>query len=109
MLTATAAELAERAGRMAARLRDWGIDAGTSVGASVVGGGAFPGVELPTTLVSIAPAGCTLVELERRLREGEPSVVGRVQDERLLLDPRTVSPDEEAALTAAVRAAAAAQ
>jgi L-seryl-tRNA(Ser) seleniumtransferase len=109
MLTATAAELAERAGRMAAILRDWGIDAGTSAGASVVGGGAFPGVELPTTLVTIAPAGCTLVELERRLREGAPSVVGRVQDERLLLDPRTVSPDEEAALAAAVRAAAATQ
>jgi len=109
MLTATATELAERAGRIAAVLRECGIDAGTSPGASVVGGGAFPGVELPTTLVSIAPTGCTLVELERRLREGEPSVVTRIQDERLLLDPRTVSPDEEAALTAAVRVAAAAR
>ena len=67
-----------------------------------VGGGAFPGTPIP----SIALA-CTgdASRLEERLRLGEPAVIGRVTDGRLLLDLRTVSPDQDAALVAAIHAA----
>jgi L-seryl-tRNA(Ser) seleniumtransferase len=107
MLTAPAAGLAERADRVAARLRDNGIDATTAAGASTVGGGALPGFELPTTAVCVAASTGTVAELERRLRTGQPPVIARVQADRLLLDPRTVHESEETDLVAAVIAAAA--
>jgi L-seryl-tRNA(Ser) seleniumtransferase len=61
-----------------------------------VGGGAFPAASLPTRLVRItvpAPA-----RLDRELRAAEPPVVARVADDRLVIDLRTVQPEEEATL-----------
>lgn len=60
-------------------------------GVSAVGGGSLPGTTLPTRLVSL-PGG---EGLARRLRRGSPAVVGRVQEGRFLLDPRTVLPHQE--------------
>jgi len=81
---------------------------GTSVeGESTVGGGSLPGETLPTWLLALdsegIPGGAT--ELARRLRQGTPSVVARVQDEKVMLDPRTVSLDEEPQLLVALAAA----
>ncbi len=56
-------------------------------------------------VVRIVPKGFAAQELSRRLREGEPPVVGRVEDEAVLLDLRTVHPDQDAALAEALRAA----
>jgi len=109
MLTATAAELDGRARRIADRLRERGIDAGTADAASAVGGGALPGFELPTTVVCVSPAGCTAAELERRLRTRKPAVVARIRSDVVQLDPRTVRESEEADLVAAVVAAQAAE
>ena len=66
-----------------------------------VGGGAFPTARIPS--VALAFAGGH--ELERRLRLGEPAVIGRVADEKLLIDLRTVAPGEDVVLAAAVSAA----
>src|SRR5207244_1119551 len=74
-------------------------------GISQVGGGSLPGERLPTTLVVVAPESIGEEELARRLRMGEPPVFGRLQHERLLLDPRTVTDAEVPGLAAAVRAA----
>ncbi len=72
-------------------------------GRSTVGGGSLPDETLPTRLVAIqAPSPD---ELARRLRGGEPPVVGHIEDDRFLLDPRTVLPEEEEELIAAVRRA----
>ncbi len=106
MLTVPASELAERAGRIAGRLREHGIEAETAAGGSAVGGGALPGFELPTTVVCVTPALGTVNELERRLRMGWPPVVARVQSDRLQLDPRTIRDAEEVDLVAAVVRAA---
>ncbi|WP_431905385.1 L-seryl-tRNA(Sec) selenium transferase [Amycolatopsis thermoflava] len=65
---------------------------------SAVGGGGAPGVELPSVAVSLPEA------LAEPLRTGTPSVVGRVEHGRCLLDLRTVGPDEDELLLAAVRA-----
>ena len=43
-------------------------------------------------------------KLEKRLREGEPPILGRVQEGRLLLDLRTVQPEEDAVVAARLRA-----
>ncbi|GHF02733.1 L-seryl-tRNA(Sec) selenium transferase [Amycolatopsis deserti] len=93
-LVVEVAELRRRAEALAARIP----------GASVVecraavGGGGAPGVELPSVAVSL-PESCA-----EPLRTGTPSVVGRVEHGRCLLDLRTVGPDEDELLLAAVRA-----
>ena len=76
-------------------------------GESAVGGGSFPGAVLPTTLVSLNAGEMGPDGLALRLRVGEPPVVARVGDGRVLLDPRTL-PEESigtvgAALTQALR------
>ncbi len=78
-------------------------------GRSMVGGGSLPEESLPTKLLAIAGEGPQLAETARRLRTGEPAVVARIENDRLLLDPRTVRPDEDAALMAALTAATAPQ
>ncbi len=93
-----------------ARARSWlaalGADgAGAEVreSASAVGGGSLPGVTLPTRVLALASADPDA--LAARLRAGDPAVVGRIEDGRLLLDPRTVMPGEDEALVRALRAA----
>ena len=56
--------------------------------------------------MAIAPQGeASVTELARRLRLGQPPVVARIEREHLLLDPRTVLPEEDATLIEAVAAA----
>ena len=68
-----------------------------------VGGGALPLVELPGPVVAVG--GDSPDVLAARLRGGEPPVVGRIQDGRLLLDPRTLADAEVDDAARAVRAA----
>jgi L-seryl-tRNA(Ser) seleniumtransferase len=77
-----------------------GVRAEVIAGQSVIGGGATPEQSIPTWLMAIecASAGAA----ERRLRLGDPPVVARIENERLLLDLRTVFPEEEPALAAAL-------
>ncbi|MFZ5597448.1 MAG: L-seryl-tRNA(Sec) selenium transferase [Bacillota bacterium] len=72
---------------------------------SAVGGGAMPTADLPGWLVSVKPLTITVDSLASRLRDGEPAVVGRVQDEHLLLDVRTILKDEDLILAGALAAA----
>jgi L-seryl-tRNA(Ser) seleniumtransferase len=58
---------------------------------SYVGGGAMPLTKLPTTVVAVRPGGGSFVHWVQKLRTGKPALVGRVQDDWLLLDPRTIS------------------
>jgi L-seryl-tRNA(Ser) seleniumtransferase len=101
MLALGADELAARAQAFAERLRAGGVAAGTQAGASAVGGGAYPDAVLPTTLVTLdvdaPPDG-----LARRLRHGAPPVVARIQEGRVVLDLRTVTPEDEDDLARAV-------
>jgi L-seryl-tRNA(Ser) seleniumtransferase len=70
-------------------------------GSSVAGGGATPEQSIPTWLIAIECA--DLAEAERRLRAGDPPVVARIENERIVLDLRTVFPEEEEELAAALR------
>jgi L-seryl-tRNA(Ser) seleniumtransferase len=104
MLTLDPASLAERAGALAAacpaELRPT-----TTPGDSAVGGGAFPGATLPTTLVALDPGLLGPDGLTLRLRLGDPAVVARVAGGRVVLDPRTLEPGSEPAVADAVAAA----
>ena len=89
MLDADDATLRARADELAA------ATGGTVVESTArVGGGALPLLELPGPAVAIdtGPAGADA--LAARLRAGDPAVVGRIHDGRLVLDPRTLTDDE---------------
>lgn len=104
MIAQTEAELEERASRWLAALRERGVQADVLPGRSTVGGGSLPGETLPTRLVALAVESPAAVAA--RLRAGDPPVIGRIEDDRLLLDPRTVLPEQEEILLARVAAAA---
>jgi L-seryl-tRNA(Ser) seleniumtransferase len=72
-----------------------------------VGGGALPTAAPRSFALSLARPGVSAEELERALRAHEPPVLGRIADDRLLLDVLTVADDEVAEVAAAVAAAAA--
>ena len=103
MLTCPLETLARRARSLATRLRrTLGKHARVAVipGISRAGGGAFPERELPTMLVSIRPHTCAVEALKRRLLAGDPPLMGRLEENAFLLDPRTLA---DAELPLAVR------
>ena len=72
---------------------------------STIGGGSLPSETLPTWVVSISPgtARGSAKNIAARLRTSIPSVIARVADECVLLDPRTVLPEENQALIKSVK------
>jgi L-seryl-tRNA(Ser) seleniumtransferase len=105
MLGASAEAMAARARTWQVRLMERGIKVDVVPAESTVGGGSLPGERLPTIALAITPGTGGAADLLRRLREHEPPVIGRIEQERVLLDPRTVLPDEDDALLDAVVAA----
>ena len=102
MLGASAGAIQDRAKSWHARLQERGIAAEVIPTESTVGGGSLPGERLPSTALAITPGPGRAADLLRRLREHEPPVIGRIEQDRVLLDPRTVLPDEDDALISAV-------
>jgi L-seryl-tRNA(Ser) seleniumtransferase len=101
MIAAAPAEIERRAQRVRREVaRRTGLPARMSLidGVSRTGGGSSPTGERPTRLLCIEPGPAGAAGLERALRRGEPPVIARVQDERVLLDLRTVLPEQEEAL-----------
>ncbi len=99
MLAMTRDEIRGRAERLAESirgLREWQAD--VIDGVSAVGGGSAPGVELPTVLVAPEKTGLSPDALEQRLRRLTPPLIARIERDRLVLDLRTVPPDEDAAI-----------
>jgi len=90
-----------------ARAKKWAKTIGKTArvidGRSMVGGGSLPEESLPTKLLAIGGSGADVTALARRLRLGEPPVVARVERDTLLLDPRTIAPDDDDALLATLR------
>jgi L-seryl-tRNA(Ser) seleniumtransferase len=66
-----------------------------------VGGGAFPTARIPSVALAISG---DAVRIEKRLRLGNPPVVARVTDGRVIVDLRTIFPSEDLELTDAIRA-----
>ncbi len=101
MLDVDQGQLASRAGR----LRE-GIGFRSEILQTVakVGGGALPLLELEGPAVAL-PADVNPVAVARALREGDPAVIARISDGRVLLDPRTLADDEVALAARAARSA----
>ena len=103
MIALSADAIGRRADALSARIAAAGILADVVKGSSTIGGGSAPGTTLPTHLVAIAlPA----TRLESALRAQRPPVIARIENERVLLDLRTVPPEQDDELAALVIAAA---
>ena len=100
--------VAEPADSLESRATRWreslGQRCSVAEGSSTIGGGSLPGEVLPTTLLSLDTGGAIggADALLERLRRGNPPVIGRIEDERVLLDPRTVLPEQDEALIGVV-------
>jgi L-seryl-tRNA(Ser) seleniumtransferase len=99
MISCSREELRTRAERLAARLSP--LDVRVAEGESGAGGGSTPDQTLPTWLVQIAVP--SVNEMEMRLRQAPVPVVARIEHGFLTLDLRTVAPEEEESLIAAIR------
>jgi L-seryl-tRNA(Ser) seleniumtransferase len=108
MLAATAEELRGRAEALARRLAAAAPSLSPSLapGESMVGGGAAPDRGVPTTLIALDAGARGADRMARALREGTPPVVARVAEGRVLVDLRTILPDEDELLLSALVAAA---
>jgi L-seryl-tRNA(Ser) seleniumtransferase len=105
MLSATEASLRERCEAMSGKMPA-ALESRVESGTSRVGGGAAPMEDLPTVLLLVRPRSGTAEEIESRLRRGAPPVIARVRDGWLLLDLRTILPDQDDALVSALSASA---
>ncbi|MCJ7737230.1 MAG: L-seryl-tRNA(Sec) selenium transferase, partial [Anaerolineae bacterium] len=105
MISAPLAEVERRAHRWWQLFRQAGLSAEVLDGRSTVGGGSLPGETIATKVVAID---CEWPDrVAAALRAEDPPVVARIEDDRLVLDPRTVSSEEEPLfIHAVVRAAA---
>jgi L-seryl-tRNA(Ser) seleniumtransferase len=81
----------------------WAAQVGGEVlpGESTIGGGSLPGATLPTALLALRVADSDA--LVAALRRANPPVIARIAADRVLFDPRTVSPDDEPALLRALQ------
>jgi len=102
MISAPREEVEPRAKRWAQALGDL---AQVVEGETMIGGGSLPGGTLPTRLVAISDKKDRNVaqELSRKLRSQEIPIIGRISEDVLLLDPRSVLLEEEEIVLKALR------
>lgn len=111
MISATPSDIAARAEAWCATLQStvpngpWSC--GVIAGESAVGGGSLPGETLPTTLLAVTVAQPDAVA--QALRQAATPVVCRIRHDTLLMDPRTVLPEQEATMLAVLGQVLAAQ
>lgn len=108
MIAASPEEIGKRAGLWAEAI---GSPARVIDGESMIGGGSLPGSTLPTRLVAVGKSGGkganVAQTLARKLRKNkETPVVGRISDDVLLLDPRSVLPEEDETVIGVLRSVA---
>jgi L-seryl-tRNA(Ser) seleniumtransferase len=98
MLMTPVEDVRERAEALAARFGeccDQCVDVDVTDDVARAGGGALPMADIPTVTVRFTPRGLSEVELQDRLRLGEPCIVARVKEGALYVDPRTLQEGED--------------
>jgi len=105
MMSLTKEEIGGRAEALAKALSTDGGKLKVDVvdGDSVIGGGAAPSSVLPTRLIALTCLDLSADELSAKLRASNPPIVARVEDGRVLLDLRTVFPDQDLLVADALR------
>jgi L-seryl-tRNA(Ser) seleniumtransferase len=98
MLTERPQDVEVRARRLSARIEGaagHAFHVAVSADVSRAGGGALPLADIPTSVVTLSPRTMSANDLETALRLGEPAVVARISEGRVVLDPRTLTGSEE--------------
>jgi L-seryl-tRNA(Ser) seleniumtransferase len=103
MLSTDVEEIRRRARDVVDRL-DGKVRGELADGVSTLGGGSAPGSTLPTVLIAATHADASASQLESLLRHSDPHVIGRIQDDRVMLDLRTVPPEQDDRLLAILNA-----
>ncbi len=98
MLTMTFEETCRRAASLKKILENIQGPVGTIALADLdsrPGGGSFPALRLPTRCVTLKPAAMSVAALERRMRLSTPAIIARIENDRYVMDPRTIQPGQE--------------
>jgi L-seryl-tRNA(Ser) seleniumtransferase len=95
MLHLSPDDIEARAQALASTLAGRGWRVALISGSSAVGGGSAPGLALPTVLLAIDKPGQSADDTERWLRSLDPPVVARIEHDRVVLDLRTVLPEQD--------------
>ena len=99
MISATLDSLERRAQRIIHRLGNaTPLRVIVQAGETAIGGGTAPGVTVPTRVLAVELEGCSPDDLEARLRRSSPPVIARIERDRVLVDLRTVQPEQDDAL-----------
>ena len=106
MMRATEQAITQRAENLVGKLQSARLQVELIRGESVIGGGAAPSAALATRLIAITSDGLTADELSAKLRGGDPPIIARVEDGRVLLDLRTVFPEQDELVSAALNSLA---
>ena len=96
-------EIGKRAKGIAEKIRRPELSVTVMDGESVIGGGAAPSAVLPTTLLAVTSKTLSADELAARLRASDPPIIARVEDARVLLDLRTVFPEQDGMVEMAMK------
>ena len=103
MIATSASEIRSRAQRVMNRLADTDLEIRIEGAESLVGGGSAPGRAIPTTVLSLGSTRFSTNQLEEHLRAYSPPILARIDNDRLLIDLRTVLEGEEEEIVAALR------
>jgi L-seryl-tRNA(Ser) seleniumtransferase len=103
MMSLRKEEIGARAESIAGRVQSGKMKIEIVDGESVIGGGAAPSYVLPTRLLAIALDSVSADELSARLCKSDPPVIARVEEGRVLLDLRTVFPDQDGLVAGALQ------
>ncbi len=95
MIALTADEVSARAQRLADALSGSGLTVSVIDGVSMIGGGSAPGASLPTRLLALTHPAHRADALETYLRSLETPVIARIDNDRVVLDLRTVLPEQD--------------
>ena len=102
MMRLTKNEIGARAEKLAAGMNAPKLKVEVVDGESILGGGSAPSSVLPTRLLALTCENLSADELASYLRGSEPPIIARVEEGRVLLDLRTVFPEQDAAVVAAL-------
>jgi L-seryl-tRNA(Ser) seleniumtransferase len=102
MMRLTKEDIGKRAEKLAAAIAAPKIKVEILDGESLLGGGAAPSSTLPTWVLAVTCQGLSADELSARLRSSDPPIIARVEEGRVLLDLRTVFPEQDGTLAAAL-------
>src|SRR6202166_4053067 len=102
MMRITKEAIGKRAEALAARIATPKLRVEIVDGESILGGGAAPSSVLPTRLLAVTCEGLSADQFSGRLRASDPAIIARVEEGRVLLDLRTVFPEQDTAVAAAL-------